>query len=90
MPNIGPDIRYPAFGLDGYPTGQIYRKNSIWCIPSTHHSDHTEPANRGQRVGHMVQRSCSTPHSEPAKRGQPFYHAAQRPCSTYHTKWQLR
>jgi hypothetical protein len=29
-----PDIRYPAFGLAGYPAGRIYGKNSIWCIPN--------------------------------------------------------
>jgi hypothetical protein len=31
--NIRPDIRYPAFGLAGYPAGRISGKNSIRCIP---------------------------------------------------------
>jgi hypothetical protein len=29
-----PDIRYPAFGLDGYPAGWISSKNRIRCIPT--------------------------------------------------------
>jgi hypothetical protein len=30
-----PDIRYPAFGLSGYPAGRISGENSIRCIPSS-------------------------------------------------------
>jgi hypothetical protein len=30
--NIRLDIRYPAFGLAGYPAGRISDKNSIRCI----------------------------------------------------------
>jgi hypothetical protein len=29
-----PDIRYPAFGLAGYPAGRISGKISIRCIPN--------------------------------------------------------
>jgi hypothetical protein len=34
LPDIRPDIRYPAFGLAGYPAGRISGKNSIRCIPT--------------------------------------------------------
>jgi hypothetical protein len=30
-----PDIRYPAFGLAGYPAGRISGNNSIRCIPNS-------------------------------------------------------
>jgi hypothetical protein len=32
------DMRYLAFGLAGYPAGQISGKNSIWCIPTICHT----------------------------------------------------
>jgi hypothetical protein len=33
LPDIRPDIRYPAFKLAGYPAGRISSQISIRCIP---------------------------------------------------------
>jgi hypothetical protein len=34
QPSIRPDIRYPAFGLAGYPVGRISGNNKIRCVLS--------------------------------------------------------